>query len=199
MSTTTLVAEVVVIGAFALVWVALFVFRFFGLDSATVSSWFTQYKDWSTGITLIAIAISYQLGWSVNQLSYFIARKTFNKMIKSKIFKNEYQNYDSIKTTVFMKGSPFMLDKIRERLSVVRLTRSACLNLLLISVGFFTLGQWYLGLIALGITVLFYIQANDIYTLYCRHIFNAYETITQDSQNAEKRLKDESDKSKTTT
>jgi len=184
MSTTTLMAEVIVIGAFALIWVALFVFKLFGLDLATVSSWFSQYKDWSTAVTLIAVVVSYQLGWSINQLSYFIARKTFNKIIKSRIFKTQWQNYDAIKTAVFMRGSSFMLDKIRERLNVVRLTRSVCLNFLLISVGLFILGNWYLGLVTLGATVLFFIQACDIYAIYCRHILNAYAIITQDSQNA---------------
>ena len=102
------------------------------------------------------------------------------------------------KLTVFMKGSPFMLDKIRERLSVVRLTRSACVNFLLISIGLFALEKWYLGLVALGVTILLFLQANDIYTLYCRHIFNAHKVITQDSQNAEKQFKNKNNKSKTT-
>jgi len=196
MATTALIVEIVVIGAFALMWIGLFVFKFFGLDVTIVSSWFSQYKDWSTGVVLMSIAISYQLGWSVNQFSYFVARKTFNKTIKKKVFKNEYENYDSIKATVFVKGSQFILDNIRERLSVVRLTRSAFINFLLISIGFFALENWYVGFVVLGITIILFIQANDIYTQYCNQIFNAYKVINQDNPKSEKQLKDKSDKRK---
>jgi len=197
MATTALIVEIVVIGAFALMWIGLFVFKFFGLDVTIVSSWFSQYKDWSTGVVLMSIAISYQLGWSVNQFSYFVARKTFNKTIKKKVFKNEYENYDSIKATVFVKGSQFILDNIRERLSVVRLTRSAFINFLLISIGFFVLGNWYVGLVVLGVTIILFIQANDIYTQYCNQIFNAYKVINQDNPKSEKQIKDMSNKRKT--
>jgi len=190
MATTALIVEIVVIGTFALIWVALFVFKFFGLDTAMVSSWLSQYKDWSTGAVLLAIVISYQLGWSVNQISYFLARKTFNKTIKRKIFKDEYENYSSIKATVYIKASTFSLDNIRERLSVVRLTRSAFVNFLLISVGLFVLGNWYLGLVILGVTLILFVQANDIYTQYCNQIYHAYKVISQDNQEAEKQTKE---------
>ena len=181
MATTALIVEIIVIGAFALIWVALFVFKFFGLDITTVSGWLLQYKDWSTGAVLMAIAISYQLGWSVNQLSYFVARNTFNITIKKKIFKNEYENYNIIKAAVFIKGSTFILDNIRERLSVVRLTRSAFVNFLLISIGFFVLGNWQLGLVVLGVTIILFVQANDIYAQYCNQIYNAFKVIKRKS------------------
>jgi hypothetical protein len=82
MSTTALLVEIIVIGAFGLEWVAHFYFKALDLDVSMVSTWLTDYKDWSNGIVLLTLALSYQLGWSVNQLSYFLARNTFNKTIK---------------------------------------------------------------------------------------------------------------------
>jgi hypothetical protein len=177
MATTALIVEILVIGAFALIWVALFVISIFGLDESLISDWVVLYKDWSTGIILMSIAVAYQLGWSVNQLSYFFARKTFNKTIRVKVFKDEHKNFDSIKNKVLMQGSSFVVEKIQERLSVVRLTRSAFLNFLLISIGLFALGKWQVGLATLGISIILFIQANDMYTLYCHQIFNAYKVI----------------------
>ncbi|MBP8056848.1 MAG: hypothetical protein KA314_13505 [Chloroflexi bacterium] len=178
MATTALIVEMIVIGTFGLGWVALFAFKFFGLEMSDVSGWLVQYKDWSTGIVLIAIVVAYQLGWMVNQLSYFLARNTFNKPIKSKVFKDEVKNYDSIKTMVYMQGSPLIVEKVKERLSVVRLTRSAFVNFLLISIGLFVLEKWQAGLVALGITVVFFILARDMYSLYCNQVFNAYKVIS---------------------
>lgn len=183
MATTALIVEIIVIGAFALVWVSLFIIRFLGLDISLMSEWLILYKDWSTAVVLASVVISYQLGWSVNQLSYFLARKTFNKTIRSRIFKEEHKNFESIKATVFMQGSPFTMEKIKERLSVVRLTRSAFLNFLLISIGLFTIEKWQVGIATLGITIVLFIQANDMYSLYCHQIFNAYKVINLKQEN----------------
>ena len=177
MATTALIVEILVICSFALVWVSLFITKFFGLDASLVSAWLVLYKDWSTGIVLMSIAIAYQLGWSVNQLSYFFARKTFNKTIRVKVFKDEHKNFDSIKNKVLIQSSSFVVEKIHERLSVVRLTRSAFLNFLLISIGLFALEKWKVGLATLVISIILFAQANDIYSLYCNQIFNAYKVI----------------------
>jgi hypothetical protein len=177
MATTALIVEIIVIGAFALVWVSLFIIRFLGLDVSLISDWLIFHKDWSTGFVLASVVISYQLGWSVNQLSYFLARTTFNKTIRSRVFKDQYNNFDSIKATVYMQGSPFTVEKVKERLSVVRLTRSAFLNFLLISMGLFMLEKWQAGIVTLGITIILFIQAKDMYSLYCNQIFNAYKVI----------------------
>ena len=177
MATTALIVEIIVIGAFALVWVALFIIKFSGLDVSLIPGWLVLYKDWSTGIVLASIVISYQLGWSVNQLSYFFARETFNKIIKARVFKDEFKNFDSIKAIVYMQGSPFVVEKVKERLSVVRLTRSAFINFLLISIGLFALEKWQMGFVTSAITIVLFIQANDMYSLYCNQIFNAYRVI----------------------
>jgi len=175
MATTSLIVEIIVIGVFALVWVILFVFRFSGLDLSLIPQWLVVYKDWSTAIALIAIVISYQLGWSVNQLSYFIARHTFNKPIRLKVLQDQYQNFDSIKNTVYVKGSLFAVEKVKERLSVVRLTRSAFINFLLITLGLFTLEKWTVGFVAAGITYILFVQAKDIYIPFIasKYYYNA--------------------------
>jgi len=183
MATTALIVEIIVIGAFALIWVALFVIKFVGLDVSLISDWLVLYKDWSAGIVLASVVISYQLGWSVNQISYFFARKTFNKAIKLRVFKDDYKNFESIKATVYMQGSPFAVEKLKERLSVVRLTRSAFMNFLFISIGLFSLNKWQMGFVTLAITIIFFIQANDIYLLYCNQIFNAYKAINSSIEN----------------
>ncbi len=182
MATTSLIVEIIVIGVFALVWVALFIIKFFGLDVSLISDWLVLYKDWSTGVVLMSVAISYQLGWSVNQISYFFARKTFNKTIKLRVFKDEYKNFEAIKATVYMQGSSFVVEKIKERLSVVRLTRSAFMNFLLISIGLFALEKWQMGFVTLAVTIVLYIQANDMYSLYCNQIFNAYKVINPNKE-----------------
>lgn len=104
MATTSLVVEMIVIGVFALIWIILFAFKCFGLDIPTTLTWLSHYKDWATGIVVISIAIAYQLGWSVNRLGYLIARNTFNRTIRKNVFKNEYENYELIRTTVLMKA-----------------------------------------------------------------------------------------------
>lgn len=182
MATTALIVEIIVIGAFALIWVVLFTIKFIGLDISLLSDWLVLYKDWSTGVVLAAVVISYQLGWSVNQISYFFARKTFNKAIKLKVFKDEYKNFESIKATVYMQGSSFAVEKLKERLSVVRLTRSAFMNFLFISIALFTLNNWQMGLAALFLTIILFVQANDIYSLYCNQIFNAFKVIKSSNE-----------------
>lgn len=186
LATTSLIVEIIVIGAFALVWVILFVFKFSGLDLSLIPEWLVAYKDWSTLVAFMSLVISYQLGWSVNQFSYFFARNTYNKTIKAKVFKNQYQNFDSIKSTVYMKGSSFAVEKVKERLSVVRLTRSAFMNFLLISIGLLLLEKWAAGFVTMGITLILFAQATDMYTLYCQQIFNSYKVIKSNEEKQKK-------------
>jgi hypothetical protein len=186
LATTSLIVEIIVIGVFALVWVMLFIFKFLGLDLSLIPEWLILYKDWSTVVALIMLIVSYQLGWLVNQLSYFIAGKTFNKPIKSFVFKDQYQNYDSIKTTVYMNGSSFAVEKVKERLSVVRLTRAAFINFLLISIALFWLNNKEMGYIAVGITIIMFVQALYIYYLYCQQIFNSYKVIKSNEEEQKK-------------
>jgi len=183
MATTALIVEILVVGVFGLIWVGLFVFKFFGLEVSTISNWLIQYKDWSTGAVLIFAAISYQLGWSINQFSYFVSRKKLNKSIRKKIFKENYDDYDLIKTTVFLKGTTPILDSIQERFSILRLTRSSSLNFLFISIGLFLLRQWGVGIVSLGISVVLLIQSNDIYAQYCSRILSTYKAINQENEN----------------
>lgn len=186
MATTALIVEIVVVGSFSLVWVFLFVFKFFGLDVTRVLIWLSLYKEWSTGVILVLAIVSYHLGWLINQVSYFITSWVFTTIIKSRVFKKDSQNYETIKATVFMKSAPFMLDSIREQYSVIRLARSAFVNCLLICIGLFTLDMWYLGLVALGISIIFFFLAYDMYTRYCTRLHYAYQVINQDSHTKKK-------------
>ncbi len=195
LATTSLIVEILVIGAFALVWVILFAFRAFCLDISAIQKWLIVYKDWSAVVALIGIVVSYQLGWAVNQLSYFLAGLTFNKPIKSYVFKDQYQNYDMIKTTVYMKGSPFVVEKVKERLSVVRLTRSAFINFFFISVALFCLNNREIGNIAVGITIIMFLGALFIYYLYCQQIFNSYKVI-ESNEDEQKKVRSKKTKTK---
>jgi hypothetical protein len=186
MATTSHIVEIIVIGAFALVWVTLFIFRFSGLDISLVHQWLVAYKDWSNLATLIALIVSYQLGWSTNQLSYLLARNTFNKKIKSKVFQDQYPIFDSIKSTVYMEGSSFAVEKVKERLSVVRLTRSAFINFFLITFGLFTLGEWAAAIVTAAITYILFAQSKDMYNLYCQQIFNSYKVIESNKKKQKK-------------
>ncbi|MDJ0774186.1 MAG: hypothetical protein QNJ49_12310 [Mastigocoleus sp. MO_167.B18] len=177
MATTALIVEIIVVGIFSSIWLLLLVFKCYSLDPFSTLNWLSQYKDWSTFFLVIFLAVCYQLGWLINGLSYFISKRTFNKVIRDKILRCDAINYDLIRTTIFIKGSPFLLGKIREELSVVRLTRTATVNFLLISLMLFIYRSWILGTVVLLIFVFSFIQAYGAYKQYCGRIFSAYKVI----------------------
>ena len=177
MATTALIVEMIIVGVFGLVWMGMLVFKLFNLDVSLIPDYLLLYKDWSTAVVLISIIVAYQLGWSLNQFSYFLGKRTFYNPVRLKVFKEDYKNFETIKATVLMQGSSYAIEKVKERLSAVRLTRSGAVNFFLISIGLFTYGQWLMGIIMAIVTIVFLLQAVDMYSTYCHQIFNSYKVI----------------------
>ena len=177
MAMTSFIVEIIVVGVFALIWVTIFVVRLSGLDIAVILDWFIQYKDWSTTITIFIMAIAYQLGWLVNQLGYFLGKKTFDKNIEKEVFTNQNESFHYIKTMVLAESSSFVVENIKERLSVIRLIRSALINFFFISFALFFIGRWELGIAGLTIVFILFLQEQNVYRRYCNQILNAYKII----------------------
>lgn len=192
MATTSLIAEIIVIGSFSLVWIMLFTFKFLGLDITALSDWFLTYKDWSTAILVALIVICYQLGWIINLVSSFIAGQTFGKRIMLRLFKGIAVNdneMEMIRATVQMKSSGYLQGRMREDLSVLRLSRSALINFFLIGVGFIMIGNLTGAFISLGIALISFLHAWYIYKRYYSRMLHAYQIIKEDNLDMEKETK----------
>lgn len=189
MSTTSIIVEMLIIGFFTSLWIALFYLRY-TLSAADIQlesfkSLTSLIGTWSTPMLFIAAAVFYQLGLIMNTVSYraisFLAKKKQEKARNSMV---PDKQFETVKTVVWQKGSADVVKYIESCLIFVRLSRAGIINFLLIAIALFTFGWTFAipGLISLliGIGCIPLWQSN--YDLYYTRMKFAYQVITESEQ-----------------
>jgi hypothetical protein len=146
--TTSIIAELLIIGFFNIIWILLFSVRLSLVDIDSLKHLAASVQ--STPALMVIAALSYQLGVVMNGISHKLTKRFGQSQYRSQISRDV--PYESIKMKVRQDGSDEMNRTLNVHLSVVRLTRAGIINFFLISIAMFSFG----GKIALaGIVILF--------------------------------------------
>ncbi len=123
MNTTALVAEILVVGIQALVWVGLLTGALLGAMCAPEVSW-QELRDWVTPISVGLLAFAYTLGIMVDRLADSATRGLWN------VYFPRIKGFAALRATVRKAGGEpaEFLDYQRSR---VRIARATCFNLVL--------------------------------------------------------------------
>jgi len=132
MATTAIIAEMIVIGFFTLIWICLGISALYPCLKTTIYAQLVVLKDFSAFVTGGVIIVCYQFGWLVDAFSYWLYEVSLEKWFKKKLF-NQY-NYDLVRATILVHGSQQVNSDIAVDRSVVRLSRAGVLNFCLIGV-----------------------------------------------------------------
>jgi hypothetical protein len=128
MSTTGLIVEMIVIGVFTLAWLLPLLSRLqpklWDILSAALSG--PGAIDGGV-LTVIVLAITYQLGWLVDSVSRLIFFKLYDERQRRELFD---ASYERIRNSVFLGAPSEYVGELLAIRGVVRLSRSAVLNFL---------------------------------------------------------------------
>ena len=177
MSTTSLIVEVLVIGVLSLIGVFVCLIGFDQLSVGEIQSMARKWKDYWSVIAISGLAISYQLGWMVNTLTYFMAQGIFMREIRKSVLSEDANRYDQIRDAIFQHGSSEILRKLDELLSVFRLARATTLVSVVTAVGLFRMNEAGFGVACLAFAAGSGLQARAMYRFYLERVRTAFEAI----------------------
>jgi membrane protein implicated in regulation of membrane protease activity len=185
MSTTTIIVEVLIIGFFAAVWLLLACLRFSLIEISSLRAFLSQATPWSTALFFIAAVVLYQLGLLMNLVSHKLTKPFGQKSLRDQIVAGK--DYETVRATVFQKGSSEILRDIVLYLSFVRIARSGILNFLLTGLVLVSFGGRAVpfGLIALLVSFSCIPLWRSMFRTYYRRMGFAYCVVSETSSTAE--------------
>ncbi len=190
MSTTVLLFEILIIGIFTSIWITMLVIMInYGYDFdleivlTKIQNKFGYLKFSSPLILFLSLAILYQIGWMMNDISYYLSRKIYaNRMIRklTEIHPELENHFDEEKPERYqldLKAPSDFLKKLREHLVVYRLTRTGMFNFLILAflILIHNLANWPLFLILLMVSLICYFQSHFTCKTYINQIFSFYK------------------------
>jgi hypothetical protein len=177
MSTTSIIVEMLIIGFFTSVWLFLFCLRLSFFDIQQIKILVSQISSWATPMLFVAAALFYQLGLIMNTLSYKLTERFADKKIRDQIVPGKA--YESVKSTVWQKGSTEIIRNLELNLTFVRLARAGIINFLLIAIALFSFGSSlaWLGLVSSVIFIGCIPLWRNTYGFYYKRMGVAYEII----------------------
>lgn len=177
MSTTAVIVELLIIGLFTSLWIFLLCLRFSGFEVDALKTHISQASDWSAFLTVIAVAVLYQLGLLMNAVSYRVTRKLASQVIRDEIMPGV--NYEFVRATVYQKGSSDLLRDLGLYLSFVRLARSGILNFVLIAITLSLLGGRLIvfGIISFVLSIFTFFVWRSVFNTYYKRMKFAYQVI----------------------
>ena len=132
MSTTVAVIEILVVGLFGSVWLLLAAGRLGGVDWGSVEAWMKEYDGWSAAITIAGALATYQIGWLINGVSRALMRP-FAERVQRKLHDAKGLDYETVRATVYHKGSDRLIQDLVLEQSVIRLARGGIINFALLA------------------------------------------------------------------
>ena len=131
MNTTAIFAELLVAGLLALVWLALVVLSFTRVTGSDAAAFASQMKDWASLISVFVLGFAYALGIIVDRVADSLFHRV-DRGIRRRHLDKKLPSAAEMRLCVMADADKLagFLDYIRSR---QRITRSASLNLLLIS------------------------------------------------------------------
>ena len=177
MATTAIFIEIVMAGVFALAWVLLLLSRLGIFPSATVFSSLIQYKDWTTGILIVAFAAVYLLGMAMNTVSFVITHPLVGQKRRDALFPGE--EYATIWARVFQKGSNELMKDILLNFTFIRVYRSAIFNFFFLGVTLLLYGKRFMlaSVLCLLAATLFYFLWGKVFLIYYQLVRSAHEVL----------------------
>ena len=166
MSTTALIIEILVSGLFASLWLVLLLLKIYGVDLEQINLTLETYQEYSNVMIIIGFAVSYQLGWMINYLSYSFVGLLVTNRIRKRIFSDLSVKYTLIKNFVFEQANDEFIQRLRRMHSVVRLARAAVLNFFILAVILLIYHQYFLSAVTLVISFICLLQVRVEYKLY---------------------------------
>jgi hypothetical protein len=135
MSTTGAVAEILVAGLLALLWL---IGGFSLFDQEGAAKLLTL--NLSSGSAVLVLAFSYQLGWIVNSVTYWMARHSYFESLRVRVLGagTGRDEYERLKVSIYgNKDHDHLIRLLEQETAVDRIARAGGLNLLMLSlVGF---------------------------------------------------------------
>ncbi|SRR5260221_8195813 len=129
MSTTVIFAEILIVGLQALIWIALMILSFFGVDFLSHSS-FTNLSQWVQLIIVFVLAIAYTVGIFVDRISDSIFNLQ-DKTLRKTYLSDDLPSVSKMRIYIMSQNSTVnkYIDYIRSR---ARIARSTAFNLVFI-------------------------------------------------------------------
>jgi hypothetical protein len=149
MSTTNVIAEIIVTGFFSLIWILLLLLEVFGVNIALFYQNFLTFKDWSSVLLLVLFIITYQLGWLINVLGNLIIDVPFGYKFRNKVFRQKNLEYEKVRAAFYQHASIDLIKDLGLDRTVIRLARGGIINFSLISLTLIPFGKSFIILIIL--------------------------------------------------
>ena len=134
MKTTAIFAEILAVGAQALVWMALAGYRFFGAEELKSWDW-ARIGDWAPALSVLVLMLTYTVGVIMDRIAdTFVKplrdwRKLIQKLVKlikkhEETGSEEGKSFSEKRLEVRLKGGEMavFLDYVRSRLRIARAT-----------------------------------------------------------------------------
>jgi len=191
MTTTALIAEVLVIGFVAIIWLLLTLLRFSQLDFAGLIK-FAEigFSKWPIIQSMLMIAVVYQLGLMVNWFTAALVKHLFMKKWRDPIFENKSEktekkrsSYQMIRAQVLTKCSTEFVNDLYVDLSIIRLSRGATLNFFLIGIILIFFKKFMIALLMIFISIICFLQFRNRFQKYYNKILCGYEVTNQNNNN----------------
>ena len=128
MNTTTLFAEILIIGIQALIWITMIVLSIFGFD--WINEIKPDLKDWSSIVAILLMAVGYTIGIIIDRIAYvfFQIVKPQNLLMKCNKVENWSKNAHNKQILAVYTGVS-LIQYIRSK---IRIIRSTTINLIFI-------------------------------------------------------------------
>ena len=176
MNSTSILAEILVIGIGGLLGLILIILSLLGIK---IDTEFLQFvKDNASLIIVIGTPITYLIGILIDRLADFCFETRVEDKIKDEVFKNKGFTFSKAQAVVYTKSVELskVIEYIRSR---KRICRGWNINLLLITIGFMLVNTYYLHLlwknailIFIFIVLIFILN----YKSYSNSVFKEYKT-----------------------
>jgi len=187
LNTTSLMAEIVVIGFFASIWIVALVVRPFVHETVWLQEMLTNYESYAP-LGIIALLICwYQLGWILNGICWPMMDRLKYKKLKEEMSKDVKGGYRAMCTEVYQHAStPFQHDLYTDR-SVMRISRTGIVNFALIGISVLLIDTrlFWLATIFFSASVACTFQAFKRSTRYYAQIYDAYHRIATEQKKAQ--------------
>jgi hypothetical protein len=134
MATTSLFVEILVVGSIAEIWIALLLFSFGNLDSASMSLIAGIAEKFSTLLLFPLLTLTYAVGWVVNFLTERLFKFPFQSRFRDRVFKNSGVMYSDARSIVVQNASQKVIDEMDFDRHILRVSRSSVFSFIMIAI-----------------------------------------------------------------
>jgi len=174
MEKTNTIIEILVVGLIAFLGITINIIGFLSIDATFIKKILIDLKGYSNILLIIILAISYQLGWLVNNIAKDILPKIFFEKVYRATDVASHEDYEMMRDKVYLIGSSSSIAKIKEQLSAKRLLRAGNINMFILFIGFLSLGWFKVAIVCIFILILFIVATYNFHKDYVKRISNMY-------------------------